>query len=443
MERRRQARTPVNINALVIGEKTVPKGCRVMNVSQNGMQLQCHADGRLLTFKEGDSVDVHLTIQHEGKQKKLTIPSWVRHVAANTIDVEFHKPDPPLVDLIETYRASEQHKLEAALGRLDRRVAGNKTGTGVAGVEQSPAAKQVPKQNSRPFYAVVLATLFAVCVITGGYVYTASIDSRITTLETISERQANELSELQNRVFSASLQEGRYASLNARMTAIVDAILGLEERLGPGRTGTITTPLHERLQKAGNPFADQATVKSATPAGKPAPDVQTAAIGSTQTPAAQSAPATGSGAVATPEPAARPVTAQPGSQATRSDRPVQPKAQAEVPAVKADAVPPTAAAKTSTDNNTPAPVEKSAPSPDAPWVINLISSTDKAYVERFSKESGAAARFNTELNSASVNGRQYWRLQITGFASAAEAKSQAGAVKTALGLKDVWIFRQK
>ena len=55
MERRRQARTPVNINALLIGEKTVPKGCRVINVSQHGMMLYCDADGRLATFKAGDN----------------------------------------------------------------------------------------------------------------------------------------------------------------------------------------------------------------------------------------------------------------------------------------------------------------------------------------------------------------------------------------------------
>ena len=55
-------------------------------------------------------------------------------------------------------------------------------------------------------------------------------------------------------------------------------------------------------------------------------------------------------------------------------------------------------------------------SSNGPWVINLISSPDKAYVERFSRKSGAANQ-NAELNSATVNGRQYWRLQIAGFES--------------------------
>ncbi len=141
------------------------------------------------------------------------------------IDVEFHKPDPVLVDLIESYRVSEQHKLEASLGRLDRRVISSRATVNTNSEKLSgQTAKHAQKQNNRPFYTVILATVFAVCVITGGYVYTASIDSRISTLETLSKRQSTELVDIQSRVFSASLQEGRYASLNARMTAIIDAI---------------------------------------------------------------------------------------------------------------------------------------------------------------------------------------------------------------------------
>jgi hypothetical protein len=77
-----------------------------------------------------------------------------------------------------------------------------------------------------------------------------------------------------------------------------------------------------------------------------------------------------------------------------------------------------------------------------PWVINLISSRDKAYVEQFSKQSGAE-QYDAVMNSATVKGRQYWRLQITGFESAAAARKHAVTVKRALGIKDVWIFKQK
>jgi hypothetical protein len=75
MERRRHARTPVNINAMLIGQKTVPKGCRVRNVSQQGMLLQCEPDGRLLTFSKGDKVEIHLSVEYAGEKKSLSSPT--------------------------------------------------------------------------------------------------------------------------------------------------------------------------------------------------------------------------------------------------------------------------------------------------------------------------------------------------------------------------------
>lgn len=442
MERRRQARTPVNINALLIGEKTVPKGCRVMNVSQNGMQLQCEADGRLLTFKDGESVDVHLSILHDGKQKKLTIPSWVRHVAANSVDVEFHRTDPQLVDLIEGFRTSENHRIEASLGRADRRVAAgraavaNTAGTtapdrlGMQAVAQKPA--------SRPFYSVVLAAVFIVCVITGGYVYTASIDSRITTLETMSERQSTAITELQDKLFGASLQEGRYASLNARMTALNDAFVSLENRLARAIPSTAKTlgdrpPATEpaaQQPKAAVPQNDSSSVEAKKPTDTPA-----TATDNVQRPTR--------------------LASQKRDDRVKSVVETQAAASASLPAVEKPETPVKAAEP---DKLVAAPAvapESDSPTKDEPqvatkkpggrkgaWVINLISSPDKTYVENFSRESGAA-KHEAVLNSATVNGKVYWRLQITGFESAAAAGKHAESVKQALGVKDVWIFKQK
>jgi hypothetical protein len=420
MERRHQARTPVNINALLIGEKTVPKGCRVMDVSQNGMQLHCEADGRLLTFKDGDSVDVQLTVQQDGKQRKFTIPSWVRHVAANSVDVEFHHPDPLLVDLIESYRISENHKLEASLGRMDRRTA---NGRGAASLPDQPV-KHPPRQNNRPFYVVILAAVFAVCVITGGYVYTASIDSRISTLETLTERQSTELTEIQSRILSASLQEGRYASLNARMTALGDAFASLENRLGQVLPPSTSTSA-QAVQAAGKPAGEQVISGAATgphssvavgtkPDQVPQENAGQTLAGTVKNPAISPARTPTSSAarvaIARPSPSS-PVT---GETATGADAQPQPApAQAEVP-----------------------------PADTGPWVINLLSSPDKAYIERFSEKSGAG-KHNAQVNSAMVNGRQYWRLQIAGFESAAKARNHAVNIKQELGIKDVWIFKQK
>ena len=66
---KQQARTHADLDAMLIGQKTIPKGFRVLNVSPQGMMLHCEPDGRLLTFRDADLVDVHLTVQHGGGRK--------------------------------------------------------------------------------------------------------------------------------------------------------------------------------------------------------------------------------------------------------------------------------------------------------------------------------------------------------------------------------------
>ena len=118
------AKTP-KLNALLIGKRTVPSGCRVLNVSQQGMSLQCDPDGRLLTFSSGDAVDIFLSVQHTNGHNKFTIPAIVSHVDESLIDVVFHCTDTELAGLIESYRTSESHDLEA---KIDHRLV-SKTGT--------------------------------------------------------------------------------------------------------------------------------------------------------------------------------------------------------------------------------------------------------------------------------------------------------------------------
>ena len=438
MERRRQVRTPVNINALLIGEKTVPKGCRVINVSQHGMMLYCDDDGRLSTFKAGDSVDIHLTVQHAGEQKKLTIPSSVRHVAENSVDVEFHHPDTILMDLIESYRISDQHKLEASLGHNPATAAKVTSITNTDfGAPRQPAQHPVHGSGHRPLYLGLLSLILAICIITGGYVYTASIDSRISTLETLTERQSDQLSEMQNRVFSASLQEGRYASLNARMGALGDAFAHLEDKL------TLLIPESTNIAGSG-PTARAGTLQPIliAPTGP-----ETAAPSNPAEAAGNEKRVTASGKVGTRDSAAVESSTEPDVAGTTGTSHVtsavvqaaaanttQPEESAEAPAVPAK----TGAASASTaPENSPAP-----PRAAGPWTINLLSSPDRAYVEQFAARA-RAKDFNVVVSEAEVKGRQYWRLQIPGFDSSAAAKAQAEPVKQALGIEDVWILKKK
>jgi SPOR domain/PilZ domain len=423
MERRRQPRTPVNINALLIGEKTVPRGCRVINVSQQGMLLYCEADGRLSTFNDGDIVDIHLTVMHQGEQKKLTIPSYVRHVADNSVDVEFHHPDPILMEMIEAYRVSDQHRLEATLGHNHSvPEAPPRVGSTVSTPPlQGAPAVQTRSSAFRPFYLGLLGLLFTLCVAAGGYLYTASIDHRISTLESLSRKQASELKELQNHMFSATLQEGRYASLNARITALGDAFAHLEDKLAlllPA-IGTAAT-------------------------GKPAPSARTG------TPAAA-------------RPAIVPVVAEParsasglaGQPAKMPARPVPPRQPEHGPT--ASGSPPATTERQAATSAAPAPAvtgtangQIRAPgaarpaetASKGPWTINLLSSANKSDVDRLA-DLAAKAGIQTTTARAEVKGRNYWRLQVTGFPSLGEAKRNAEPVRKALGIDEVWIFKKQ
>jgi len=41
-----------------------------------------------------------------------------------------------------------------------------------------------------------------------------------------------------------------------------------------------------------------------------------------------------------------------------------------------------------------------------------------------------------------VKGTRYWRVQITGFSTADDAKTYANTAKEQLGLKDAWIMKR-
>jgi hypothetical protein len=415
----------VNINALLIGEKTVPKGCRVINVSQNGMLLYCEADGRLSTFNDGDTVDIHLTVQHAGKQKKLTIPSCVRHVAENSVDVEFLHSDPILMDLIESYRVSNQHKLEASLGLsypAQEKFARIGNTEPPPALQKEQAAPNIQPTSHRTFYLGVLALLFTVCVAAGGYVYTASIDGRISTLESLSRSQADVVEELQNRIFSTSLQEGRYASLNARMTALGDAFAHLEDKLTMLLPATGSAPNNEPSASA---------VTEADKTSENPPDTQPLATKHTLD---ESQPRQQELEVpAQPFTNAPVVGVRPTEQPAPEEKNIQPSEQS-----PADTQPTAVTAET-------IPATRTAPPQQAgtgPWTINLISSPDKGDVNRLARLA-QAANISTSVELAKVKGREYWRLQAGGYSSMAEAEQHAEPIKEALKISEVWIFRKK
>ena len=75
------------------------------------------------------------------------------------------------------------------------------------------------------------------------------------------------------------------------------------------------------------------------------------------------------------------------------------------------------------------------------WFINLTSldSQEKAnsYVEK-----ARAKGIDATQKKVTVNGRQFWRVYVSGFSSHDAASSAGTSIKSRLKLKDVWIARE-
>ena len=510
------ARTPADLDAMLIGQKSVPKGCRVLNVSPQGMMLQCEPDGRLLTFRDADLVEVHLTVQHDGGRKKFAIPSIVNRVDLKSIDVVFQHPNTELLKLIEAYRISDAHMMEASIALSPQETIEKvselpNTTVNAATVETEDASS---KREGRGILYPVLATLIlTVCIAAGAYLYTSGIDRRLGVLETITINQTNELAEIRSRIFSSSLQEGRYASLNARLQALTDAFGTLEGKLdtvisskplptgsvaGKAAAGTIATggsetPISitpitpEKPASTGitatATLLPQVTETSAGPnistdksQSAPVPAViatseeqspetlasnsKAALMGTSERTATQQS-------IKTEQPGAAMLsstskTEQPGpamlSSTSKTEQPGPAKlsstSKTEQPGPaklgstsKIEQPGPAKLGSTSGDVESEVVKESgkaavAAPTGSGPWIINLLSSRKKLDTDRLAKIA-ATHGIPVVQNRAIVKGKEYWRLQVTGFGNATEAKNYAIPIKKKLGIKDVWIFQQK
>jgi hypothetical protein len=96
----------------------------------------------------------------------------------------------------------------------------------------------------------------------------------------------------------------------------------------------------------------------------------------------------------------------------------------------------------------PAPASPAAAAPqqgsrtaDSHWVINLASFPDQAAADRFMQEA-ADKGIETDKRRVTIKGREFWRAQVTGFPSSADAIADSAGIKQALGLQDVWIAQQ-
>lgn len=75
------------------------------------------------------------------------------------------------------------------------------------------------------------------------------------------------------------------------------------------------------------------------------------------------------------------------------------------------------------------------------WVVNLASLPTRAGADQFAARA-RSKDIQVEQYAVIVKGKQYWRVQASGFSTATEARSQANMFKQKLGLKDVWVTKR-
>jgi hypothetical protein len=418
MERRRAERISVTLKAALLDDTAMPKGCRVRDFSPRGMLLQYEYDSNVAAFDHGDTLTVRLSLREADERKVITLPSTVRRVEPNGIGVEFLKPEPALLELLEPYRLDDrqtgqvsledEHTAVAAGGRPSfSQVAASRPrfrrDGGAAGHTTAPDRTARPRAvreyrarhaavsaaavgetesaniDRKLFYVGLASLVFAGFILVFDLADGAGTEGRLSALEATTRHHAQALSEMPTSVGGGgAVSDEALARLGERVDTLAVSIAALETRLAPSAP--------ERRVAAGDaPEAKHSAVKQQ------------------------------------PE-------AEVGAVEVHSDRRGAAAAVAAVVDAASEAVTPAAEA------GAPAPAQ-------GPWLINLASSSSEAAAEQFVTRA-AAQGIRVEPSRATVNGREVWRLQITGFATREEARSYGAIASRKLGLKDVWVYRR-
>ncbi len=125
-----------------------------------------------------------------------------------------------------------------------------------------------------------------------------------------------------------------------------------------------------------------------------------------------------------------------------------PSKPAAVPASKAPAATPSSAAATITApliigqvSAAPVTTKPVAAKTSGGWVLNVASYADGSAAEAEAARLRAAGYRAAAAIPATVNGKPWYRVQMSGYASEAEARAAALELKTQLGLQNIWVLK--
>jgi hypothetical protein len=340
------------------------------------------------------------TLQRVRKDIEIML-NWLNRKKSSTTDSTAAHPRPPLADW--------RNREKAVLKR------------------NTPPGPEPLARRSRNLRALeVFSIAVVISLIIGVDIYIFGINKRLNALE-------GEFVEVKTWAFPASLLEGKYASLNARVRALTGAFSGLDARLTSLAAQQQPVPVeasaagHAAMMITAEDIPSEAPAAGIArlPAGSVSESSETAGPverADEETPASAFTPAE------SPPLLARGKSADDARLALHSVEEMPVEASSEEPVIQA---------ATATEANPPPGSLKRGR-----WVINLLSDPNKALAERFA----ARARDRgvpVEENRSEVKGRVFWRVQITGFGTMSEARAHAEEVKAKLRLKDVWIFKEQ
>jgi hypothetical protein len=298
-------------------------------------------------------------------------------------------------------------------------------------IQRNPAARQDPviRRNRKLKYLELFFFAVVISLIIGVDLSIFSINKRLNALE-------GELVEVKDWAFPASLLESKYTALNTRVRALNQALNGLDAKL----TSVASQPA---VTAAAGDEAITFT-KASIPSEAPAAGITKPSAGIIPDTAGHddlTTELTGLIAKRDDEGASAATQHQTVLSGLTDDATVTLHSVEEIPIeasmgepdISSTPAPPV----TATNAN---PLQASLKG--GRWVINLLSDPNEALAERFA----AKARdhgVSVEQNRTEVKGRVFWRVQLTGFQTASEARAHAEEIKAKLHLKNVWIFKEQ
>jgi len=107
LDRRREPRVPVNLNATVVNDKVLPIGCRVGNVSSTGMLLRHEGGEDHAKIEADDEVEVRVSLKQNDERKVVQLPLTVVRQSENSLGGRFPQAQPELMELVEPYRTAD------------------------------------------------------------------------------------------------------------------------------------------------------------------------------------------------------------------------------------------------------------------------------------------------------------------------------------------------